>query len=570
MVTSKSELEKEVEEIKQKSIGDWEAEEESKSEELKWKKSHQNTLYKILKYNPIDPINDIYHKIIDLLDLTEKEQKIQWWIAEIYVKQAMRLIWRYEAVYEDGELFPEYGAGIIVSNHESHLDPFFVGGTCFHKINYMSKPENFKTPIVRTLFKNLSAFSLGERGNKEDIRKAWEYAKHKLEMGEWIGIFPEGTRSMDESVAPFKTGAVRLAVEVGVPIVPVAVIGSRDALPKGKLMGKPVQVRCRVGKPIYYDEYQGKLTPELARKLTDELHQKVIDLKEGKGNFAKKVIKHKKQPEELSIGSPEDEEKAKKQKGFKYLLKYYKNYLLRSIDDGWLTFLKILEEFGLRYDLQKLIQHGITYPVAKFLVDNFAPIKVKGYEENVPDEGAAIICSNHNSEWDVIMNAYALEISKKRMLWQMSKQSLFQIPIVNAWVRTHHAFPLKRGESDVHCFNYAKGLLDEGKIVMIYPEGTTSEGGGEVLEGHTGAMRLAIEAKVPIIPVGITGTEKTYPKHAKTLYFGHGQTFKAGEPFMEHAKYFDKPMPDYEELKHLTNNLMSRIEDLLVYDESNA
>ncbi|MBD3211417.1 MAG: hypothetical protein GF311_02325 [Candidatus Lokiarchaeota archaeon] len=572
MVTSKSELEKEVEEIKQKSIGEWEAEEASKAEELKWKKPHQNTLYKILKYNPIDPLNDIYHKIIDMLELTEKEQRIQWWLAEIWVKQAMRLIWRYEAVYEDGELFPEYGPGIIVSNHESHLDPFFVGGICFHKINYMSKPENFKTPIVRTLFKNLSAFSLGERGNKEDIRKAWEYAKHKLEMGEWIGIFPEGTRSMDESIAPFKTGAVRLAVDAGVPIVPVAVIGSRDALPKGKLVGKPVQVRCRVGKPIYYDEYKGRLTPELARKLTDELHQKVVDLKEGKGNFAKKVIKHKKPDDldELSIGSPEDGKKEKKQKGFKYWLNYYKKYLLRSIDDAWLTFLKILDEFGLRYEFQKLIQHGLTYPAVKFIVDNFAPIKVMGYEENVPSEGGAIICSNHNSEWDVIMNAYALEISKKRMLWQMSKQSLFQIPIVNAWVRTHHAFPLKRGESDIPCYNFAKGLLEEGKIVMIYPEGTTSSGGGEVLEGHTGAMRLAIEAKVPIIPVGITGTENTYPKHAKTLYFGHGQTFKAGEPFMEHEKYFDKPMPDYDELKRLTNNLMSRIKDLLVYDEANA
>jgi 1-acyl-sn-glycerol-3-phosphate acyltransferase len=175
MVTSKSELEKEVDEIKQKTIGEWEAEEGSKAEELKWKKPHQNTLYKILKYNPIDPINDFYHKIIDMLELTDKEQRLQWWAANIYVKWAMRAIWRYEAVYEDGELFPEYGGGIVVSNHESHLDPFFVGGTCNHKINYMSKPENFKTPIVRTLFKNLSAFSLGERGNKEDVRKAWEY-----------------------------------------------------------------------------------------------------------------------------------------------------------------------------------------------------------------------------------------------------------------------------------------------------------------------------------------------------------------------------------------------------------
>jgi 1-acyl-sn-glycerol-3-phosphate acyltransferase len=566
MVEQESEIEKEkIEDIRQKTIGEWEAEEERPSEELKWKKPHQNFLYKILKYNPIDPLNDIYRNIINQLGLKESEQRIQWWLAEIWIKHACRLLWRFDCVYEDGLLFPDTEPCIVVSDHNSHLDPFFCGMTNFRKINFMSKPENFKTPIVRTLFKNLSAFSLGERGNKEDVRKAWEYAKHKLEVGECIGIFPEGTRSLDGSLGEFKTGAVRLAVETGVPIVPIAILGSRDALPKGKLIGTPVQVRARVGKPIRYNEYQGKLTPELARKLSDELRQKILDLREGKGQFARKVIKDKK-PEELSIGSPEDAKEEKKQKGFKYYLKYYQNYILQSIDDAWVTLLKILEEFGLRYQFQEIIQHGLTYPAVKFMVDNFAPLKIEGYE-NVPDEGGALICSNHNSEWDVIMHSYCLEVEKRRMLYQMSKQELFQIPIVNAWVRTHHAYPLRRGTHDMESYNYSKERLEDGKLVVVYPEGTTHSG-PDVLEGHTGAVRLAIDAKVPIIPIGITGTENTYPKHAKMLNFGHGQTFKAGEPFMEHAKYFDKPMPDYDELKRLTNNLMKRIEDLLVYDES--
>jgi hypothetical protein len=54
------------------------------------------------------------------------------------------------------------------------------------------------------------------------------------------------------------------------------------------------------------------------------------------------------------------------------------------------------------------------------------------------------------------------------------------------------------------------------------------------------------------------------------LYFGHGTTFRAGEPFMEHSKYFDEGVPDYDELKRLTSNMMERIEDLLVYDEKHA
>ncbi|MEJ2296565.1 MAG: lysophospholipid acyltransferase family protein, partial [Candidatus Lokiarchaeota archaeon] len=165
-------------------------------------------------------------------------------------------------------------------------------------------------------------------------------------------------------------------------------------------------------------------------------------------------------------------------------------------------------------------------------------------------------CTNHNSEWDVIMLATAFGIYKKRPIWQMSKQSLFQIPVVNAWVRTHFAFPLRRGAHDTDSFNYARDLLSKGQIVTIYPEGTTNTGQGELLEGHTGAMRLAIEAQVPIALVGVTGTENTYPKHAKNLNFYKGNIFKAGPVFLEHKKYWGKPMPDYDELKRLTDNMM--------------
>ena len=444
----------------------------------------------------------------------------------------------------------------------------YTGAACNSKINYMSKPENFKTPIVRTIFKNLSAFSLGERGNKEEVEKAWAHAKKKVKEGEWIGLFPEGTRSMDGEMGDFKTGAVRLAVECGVPIVPMAILGSKYALPKGNLLGTPVQVRVRVGKAIYYDEYKGKLTPKLVRKLSDDLKKKVIDLREGKGNFSK-IKRDFEKKEELSIGSPGDSKKeGEKQKDFKYWLKYYQHYILQSFDDAWNTFLNVLGEFGLKDEFHELAWR-FNHLIVHFLTENFFPYRSIGYE-NVPDKGAAIICSNHNSEWDVILNAKCVIKDKNRVLWQMAKQQLFQIPIINAWIRTHSAFPLRRSEGDRESYNFAKDLLGRGKLVMVYPEGSTSNGGGEVREGHTGAVRLAIETKVPIIPVGITGTENTFPKHAKTMYCGKGSTLKAGEPFMEHAQYFDKPMPDYKELKRLTERLMDRIRELLVYDNPNA
>jgi len=539
--------------------------EEKEKEELEFGKRHQNWMYKILKYNPIDPLNDLYRQAIDRLNIEKIEGELQWWAAYIYIKFFARLLWNFKTEYPLGNLFPEYGPGILVGSHESHLDPFFYGAACQRRIRYMSKLDNFKTPLVKTLFTNLGAFKI----DREYPEEGWENAKEILKSGDWVGIFPEGTRSRAENdweLGEFKTGAVRLAIEMGVPIVPMAVIGSRYALPKGNLVMKPTQVKVRVGDPIYYDKYNiNDISYEEIKRLTNELRQIVLDLRE----YVIVDPRKKKKEEELSIGSPEDVEKPKKSNSALSYLKDVGMGAIQLVDDIWYSFIKSLEVFGLRkqYSATSQAIHG-------WAVHNFCnlmiPYKAIDFEKYIPDNGAAVLCTNHNSEWDVIMTATSLIYHRKRVLYQMSKQGLFKVPIVNAWVRTHHAFPLKRGQHDVDSYNYAKYLLDNGELVMMYPEGTTNPGGGELLEGHTGAMRLAIEKQVPILLVGVTGTEDTYPKHAKMLNFYKGSILKAGPPFMEHKKHWGKPMPDYDELKRLTNNMMAQIKDLLLYDSPDA
>ncbi len=534
--------------------------EQKMQEEIKYQKRHQDWTYKIMKFNPIDPLNDLYRYIIKRLDLKKIEGRLQWWTAYIYIKQAARMFWNFKAEYPKGNMFPEYGPGILVGSHESHLDPFFYGAACHRRIRYMSKLDNFKTPIVRTLFNNLGAFKV-DRDNPD---RAWEKAKEIIRGGEWVGIFPEGTRSTEENgfaLGEFKTGAVRLAIEMDVPIVPMAVVGSRNALSKGKLVMKPTQVIVRVADPIYYHDYDINMIPyEDIRRLTDELRTIVFELREGT---------YGKTEEELSIGSLEDVEKEPKF-NFKTYLKDVGKGVLRLIDDLWYVLLRNLEVLGLREQFQKIV-HCFSGDLVCSWSDLMMPYKVIDFEKYIPQEGAALICPSHNSEWDVLLLAASIiHHPPRRVVWQMAKQSLFKIPLVNAWVRNHHAFPLKRGEHDVDSYNFAKELLSSGEVVCTYPEGTTNLGGGELLEGHTGPMRLAIETQVPIIPVGITGTETTYPKHAKMLKFYKGQILKAGPPFMEHQQYWGKPVPDYDELKRLTNNMMDRIRGLLVYDTSDT
>ncbi|KKN09905.1 hypothetical protein LCGC14_1041950 [marine sediment metagenome] len=531
--------------------------EEKELEDLEYSKRHQNWTYKILKYNPIDPLNDLWRYIIKRLDLEHIEGRLQWWAAYIYIKWAARTFWNFKVIYPKGNMFPEYGPVILVGSHESHIDPFFYGSACHRRIRYMSKLDNFKTPLVRTLFTNLGTFKI----DRENPEQGWATAKKILAGGECVGIFPEGTRSLDGTLGEFKTGAVRLAVEMQVPIVPMAVIGSRNALPKGNLVMKPTQVIVRVADPIYYDDYNiNTISYKEIKRLNDELRQTVFELREG--------VYGKEEEEELSIGSPE-EEKISKFNFMRYLKDIGKGFL-RLIDDSWYAFLRSLEEFGVREQFQKPVQ-CISGDLVCGWSDLMMPYKVIDFEKYIPKEGAAVVCSSHNSEWDVLLLAASvIHHPPRRVLYQMAKQSLFKIPLVNAWVRNHHAFPLKRGEHDVDSYNYAKGILEKGHLVCTYPEGTTNPGDGQLLEGHTGAMRMAIETQVPIILIGITGTENTYPKHAKMLNFYKGSILKAGPPFMEHKKYWGKPMPDYNELKRLTNNMMERIRDLILYNTPDA
>ncbi len=370
--------------------------------DLKYEARHQNILYKILKYNPIDWLNNQYRKFIDIHHFNEIECELQWWAAYIYVKEVLRKVFNHRVENPYKTLFPEYGPGVIVSNHESHFDPFFVGASCHRQIRWMSKIENFKTPLVRTLFYNLGAFRL----DRENPEEGWNIAKNLIDDGKWIGIFPEGTRTDDGSLGDFRTGAVRLAIEKKVPIVPVGVIGSRGALPKGKLVLKPVKVVTRVGKPIYYDDYDlDTITyPEL-RRLTDELRQDVVDLVERNDHTEESKSK------QLSIGTAKDmEEKPKGNPVVKFFKKAAFDFL-QLWDDSWYALLRSLEVFGAKDYFGSFVYHFSGNIVHYVLGKTLLPYKVLDYDKYIPDkhETGAVICSNHNSEWDVIVLAMTFQ-----------------------------------------------------------------------------------------------------------------------------------------------------------------
>lgn len=133
-------------------------------------------------------------------------------------------------------------------------------------------------------------------------------------------------------------------------------------------------------------------------------------------------------------------------------------------------------------------------------------IKLTGIE-NIPKEGAAILCSNHIHAFDSV--SYGVHI--KRMCYAMAKDALFKTKFKNWFMTKMGCFPVKAGPASEQAINKAIELLKNGELVMIFPEGTRN-GIAKGVKPKKGAALIAIKAGVPIIPMGITGSFKPFTK----------------------------------------------------------
>lgn len=131
--------------------------------------------------------------------------------------------------------------------------------------------------------------------------------------------------------------------------------------------------------------------------------------------------------------------------------------------------------------------------------------------ENIP-AGGAIIALNHRSFWDIPLAGLAL---RKRRAHFMAKSELFQNPIFAWAIRTLLAFPVKRGAPDRAAIRHAIDVLQQGDLVAIFPEGTRSKT-GQLGAAEPGLTLIAVKADVPIVPVGISGTQLIF---SKTCWF---------------------------------------------------
>lgn len=133
-------------------------------------------------------------------------------------------------------------------------------------------------------------------------------------------------------------------------------------------------------------------------------------------------------------------------------------------------------------------------------------VKVVG-NENIPDEGAYILCANHVHAMDAI----SYVVNEKRMFHIMAKAELFDNKFKKWFFTNLAAFPIKRGKGDTDALDVAKNLLKGGQMLFIFPEGTRN-GMAKGVRMKKGAAMLALAANAPIIPIGIKGDYKPFSK----------------------------------------------------------
>lgn len=145
--------------------------------------------------------------------------------------------------------------------------------------------------------------------------------------------------------------------------------------------------------------------------------------------------------------------------------------------------------------------YSIVYPIAGLIF----PCRYYG-RENIP-EGPVVICANHSSFIDPILIAFAFQ--RHRQIFFMSKAEIFKVPILGAVLRSIGSFPVHRGETDISAIRTAFGLLKSGRRVMIFPEGTRVKE-KEPVDAKSGALRIAIKTKTPILPVYISRRKRIF------------------------------------------------------------
>ena len=188
-----------------------------------------------------------------------------------------RLVWDIRT--EGFDRLPTTGPAILCPNHISFLDSAFLMLSVPRNISFVGKAEYMGSWKTKYLFPAMGMIPIDRTGGSKSL-VALSAAEAVLRRGELFGIFPEGTRSRDGRLHRGRTGAARLALEVGAPIFPVGITGTDRIQPPDAKAPKPHgSCSITIGRPVEPDRYAGRAERHRAlRAMTDEVMFEIREL----------------------------------------------------------------------------------------------------------------------------------------------------------------------------------------------------------------------------------------------------------------------------------------------------
>lgn len=185
----------------------------------------------------------------------------------------------------DGEKVPATGGCVVVVNHISHIDPLSLGLFLYDHgriVRYMAKQAIFETPVLKTIARNAGQIPVARQSF--DAAQAFEAAVVAARAGECIGVYPEGTITKDPDGWPMrgKTGAARIALATGVPVIPIGQWGAQEILPaytvRPHLFPRKTTT-YKVGDPVDLSAWMGlPITSQVLHEATDKIMDAITAL----------------------------------------------------------------------------------------------------------------------------------------------------------------------------------------------------------------------------------------------------------------------------------------------------
>ncbi|GAC1324995.1 MAG: lysophospholipid acyltransferase family protein [Mycobacteriales bacterium] len=204
-----------------------------------------------------------------------------YWLVKGILTPVLRVLFR--PFVEGLDHVPSEGPVILASNHLSFLDSIFLPLVVPRRITFLAKSDYFTGRSVKGRAKAMFFKGVGQLPVDRSGGRAGEAALRTglrvLSEGKLLGIYPEGTRSPDGRLYRGKTGVARMALEAGVPVIPVAMINTFEIQPPGKMIPKIMRVGVRIGRPLDFSRYEGLEGDRFVlRSITDEIMYELMEL----------------------------------------------------------------------------------------------------------------------------------------------------------------------------------------------------------------------------------------------------------------------------------------------------